>query len=64
MPDSAKTWPHLEHISDEIASLQSCGVGLLIGYNCPQALVPRKVLSSREHQPFATKKEVWNQIID
>lgn len=60
---TAKSWPHLQHISDEIAPLQSCDVGLLIGYNCPQALVPRQVVSGEERQPFALKTDLgWSVI--
>ena len=62
-PNTAQAWPHLEHLSDEIAPLQSCDIGLLIGYNCPQALVPREVVSGREHQPFAIKTDLgWSVI--
>lgn len=62
-PNTAKAWPHLEHISDEIAPLQSCDVGLLIGYNCPQALVSRQVVAGEEHQPFALKTDLgWSVI--
>lgn len=38
--ETARIWPHLEHIADKLAPRQSCDVGLLIGYNCPQALLP------------------------
>ncbi|KAG1925179.1 hypothetical protein F2P79_025716 [Pimephales promelas] len=46
--ETAKSWSHLEHIADEIAPLQSCDIGLLIGYNCPQALVPRQVVAEKK----------------
>ena len=62
-PDTAKAWPHLEHIADEIAPQQSCDVGLLIGYNCAQALVPRQVVPGEEHQPFAQKTDLgWSVV--
>ena len=62
-PETAKAWPHLEHIADEIAPHQSCDVGLLIGYNCPQALVPRQVVSGEENQPFALKTDLgWSAV--
>lgn len=57
-PETAKSWPHLEHIADEIAPQQSCDVGLLIGYNCPQALVPRQVVPGEENQPFAQRTDL------
>lgn len=33
-PDVAKTWPYLHAIVDELMPLNSCEIGLLIGYNC------------------------------
>lgn len=36
-----------------MAPLQDCEVGLLIGYNCLQALLPREVMSGKEHEPYA-----------
>lgn len=62
-PETAKAWPHLEHIADEIAPQQSCDVGLLIGYNCPQALVPRQVVRGKENQPFAQRTDLgWSVV--
>ncbi|KAI4889683.1 hypothetical protein NFI96_021031, partial [Prochilodus magdalenae] len=62
-PETAKAWSHLEHIADEIAPQQSCDVGLLIGYNCPQALVPRQVVPGEENQPFAQRTDLgWSVV--
>ncbi|XP_061136382.1 uncharacterized protein LOC133155240 [Syngnathus typhle] len=62
-PETAKAWPHLEHIADEIAPLQSCDVGLLIGYNCAQALIPRQVVPGEEHQPVAQRTDLgWSVV--
>ena len=33
--------------------LQDCDIGLLIGYNCPQALAPRGCITGEDNQPFA-----------
>ena len=52
---TAKDWPHLEHLADEMSPQLDCKVGLLIGYNCSQALLPLDVLSGEEGQPFAQK---------
>ncbi|XP_019727405.1 uncharacterized protein LOC109516990 isoform X1 [Hippocampus comes] len=62
-PETAKVWPHLEHIANEIAPLQGCDVGLLIGYNCSQALVPRQVLTGKEDQPFGLKTDLGWSIV-
>ncbi|XP_045065112.1 uncharacterized protein LOC123482227 [Coregonus clupeaformis] len=62
-PETAKAWSHLEHIADEIAPLQSCDIGLLIGYNCPQALVPRQVVAGEENEPFAQRTDLgWSVV--
>ncbi|KAK0134384.1 hypothetical protein N1851_030041 [Merluccius polli] len=63
-PETAMAWPHLEHIAHEIAPLQKCDVGLLIGYNCPQALLTRQVVSSKEDNlPFASRTDLgWSVV--
>ncbi|KAJ8021511.1 hypothetical protein HOLleu_38745 [Holothuria leucospilota] len=33
----AESYPHLERIADQIPPPQDCDVGLLIGYDCPEA---------------------------
>ncbi|XP_062597834.1 uncharacterized protein LOC134259249, partial [Saccostrea cucullata] len=43
---------HLKELSNELPPLQLCEVGLLIGYNCPQALVPKRILTGNENQPY------------
>ena len=43
--ESANKWPHLADIADELPPKQKCEIGLLIGYDCPRALTPRKVVS-------------------
>ncbi|KAK3545764.1 hypothetical protein QTP70_011831, partial [Hemibagrus guttatus] len=61
--ETAKIWSHLEHLQDEIAPLQDCEVGLLIGYNCSQALLPKEVVSSQEHQPYAQRTDLGWSIV-
>lgn len=43
---------HLKELTNELPSLQSCEVGLLIGYNCPKALAPIRTLMGRDNQPY------------
>ena len=43
---TATLWPHLEHLEQEMSPELDYEVGLLIGYNCPQALLPRDVISA------------------
>ena len=61
--EAAKQWPHLEVIVDELPPIQSCEVGLLIGYNCPQALLPREILSGDQNQPFAQRTDLGWSIV-
>jgi hypothetical protein len=49
----ARSYQHLEPISDCFPELDSCKVGLLIGYNCSQALLPLQVVRAGESDPFA-----------
>lgn len=61
IPRTARAWSHLEHLADEIAPLIDCDVGLLIGYNCSQALLPREIVSGKDDEPFAVKTDLgWN----
>lgn len=57
-PETARTWPHLEHLAEHIAPPKKCEIGLLIGYNCSQALVPREVVCDENNQPFVQKTDV------
>ncbi|KAG1940147.1 hypothetical protein F2P79_016875 [Pimephales promelas] len=63
VPETAKAWPHLEHLADYIAPQKDCEIGLLIGYNCPQALMPREVVCGEESQPFAQKTDLGWSIV-
>lgn len=56
--ETAKAWSHLNHLQDEIAPLQDCEVGVLIGYNCSQALLPREVVFGQDHQPYAQRTDL------
>ena len=48
----AKNWKHLRLIEDEMHDLFDCKVGLLIGYDCSQALTPRGVLAGGNDEPY------------
>ncbi|KAE8291618.1 hypothetical protein D5F01_LYC08974 [Larimichthys crocea] len=62
-PKTARAWTHLEHLADEIAPLIDCDVGLLIGYNCSQALLPREIVSGKDEEPFAVKTDLGWSIV-
>lgn len=50
--NTVKDWDHLKPLEGELPPLQSCEVGLLIGYNCPQALAPCKILMGKVNKPY------------
>ena len=52
-PEMAQQWPHLKHIANELMPVSEYEVGLLIGYNCPKALVPREVIPHVHNSPYA-----------
>ncbi|XP_067332746.1 uncharacterized protein [Channa argus] len=60
---TARAWPHLEHLAEEIAPLIDCDVGLLIGYDCSQALLPREVVAGKDNEPFAQRTDLGWSII-
>lgn len=62
-PEIAKAWPHLQHLAEHVAPLLDCEIGLLIGYNCPQALMPREVVCGEENQPYAQKTDLGWSIV-
>jgi hypothetical protein len=50
--NTIKDLPHLQGIAIELPPLQSCEIGLL---NCPQALVPVKLLRGRDDESYAVR---------
>ncbi|KAL6481772.1 hypothetical protein MHYP_G00098520 [Metynnis hypsauchen] len=61
--ETARKWPHLEQLADKIPPPLDCEVGLLIGYNCQQALLPREILSGKENQPYAQRTDLGWSIV-
>ena len=62
-PDIARQWDHLKNVADSIPNRQSCDVGILIGYNCAQALAPREVISGEGNKPFAVRTDLgWSMV--
>jgi len=62
-PEMAQRWPHLSHIATQLMPLQNIDVGILIGYDCSQALIPREVVTSPGHGPFAQRTDLGWGII-
>ena len=61
--ETAKNWNHLRSIANEIPPLLDCDVGLLIGYNCSQALVPQEVITGNDDEPFAVRMDLGWSIV-
>jgi hypothetical protein len=62
-PEKASRWEHLSCVASELPPLQSCEVGLLIGYNCSQAFIPRQTVIGQDHEPFAYRTDLGWGII-
>lgn len=61
--ETADKWPHLQDIAQDMSALQGCEVGLLIGYNCPKALVPTQVVTGTNAEPYAIRTDLgWSVI--
>ncbi|CAI5694724.1 unnamed protein product [Oreochromis niloticus] len=61
--ETARHWNHLKAIADDIPPHLDCEVGLLIGYNCSQALAPRQVILGRDNEPYAVRTDLGWSII-
>ncbi|XP_039547080.1 uncharacterized protein LOC120492862 [Pimephales promelas] len=61
--ETAKRWRHLEVIANEMPVRMDCGVGLLIGYDCSRALMPRQVITGGDEEPYAIKTDLGWSII-
>ncbi len=61
--ETAKRWRHFAAIADQIPPLLSCEVGLLIGYNCPRSLIPRRVITGTDDEPFAILTDLGWSIV-
>ena len=58
-PEMAARWAHLERIKTKLTPHHSnVEVGLLIGANCPRALIPQKVIPGQGDEPYAQRTEL------
>ena len=53
--ETAERWPHLQRIAKELPSLLDIDIGLLIGYDCTDALEPIDRIPSANNGPFALR---------
>ncbi|XP_068089941.1 uncharacterized protein [Hyperolius riggenbachi] len=61
--ETANKWNHLAVISHEVPPLMDCGVGLLIGYDCSRAFVPRQIITGNDYEPYAIKTDLGWSIV-
>ena len=55
-PETVKNYPYLKRIASQIHEyLPGSTVGLLIGFNCPQAIEPKDFVASEQGGPYAIK---------
>ena len=59
----AKNREHLGSIEDEMLDRFVCNVGLLVGYDCSQALTPRDVLAGGNNEPYGIKTDLGWSIV-
>jgi hypothetical protein len=57
-PNVANHWPYLRPIVNHLMPKTDCPIGVLIGYNCPRALMPREVIPSVGDGPFAQRTDL------
>ena len=50
--ETARKWSHLQHIADEMSPILDVEVGILISYDCTEALNPINNIRSTEGAPF------------
>lgn len=61
--ETAKKWPHLLSIANEMPDLLDCPIALLIGYDCARALKPREVIPGKDYDPYAIKTDLGWSIV-
>ena len=62
-PEVAKSWPHLRPIADHIMPIADCEIGLLIGYNCARAMMPREVIPPDGEGPYGQRTDLGWSIV-
>ncbi|XP_041434751.1 uncharacterized protein LOC121399034 [Xenopus laevis] len=61
--ETAQKWKHLSVISHKITPLKEYRVGLLIGYDCSKALMPRQIITGGDDEPYAIKTDLGWSIV-
>jgi len=57
-------WPHMVKIAHKLLPLDTCEMGLMIGYDCPYALLPREVIPPPDGTvPYEQKTDLGWSIV-
>ena len=56
-------WSHLKPLKGQIPPPFKCGIGLLIGHNCWQALIPRQTSVGKNDEPFGVRTDLGWSIV-
>ena len=54
-PEMTDRWPHLKPMAQNLMPISDIDIGLLIGYDCPRALYPTKLIPPIGDSPFAQR---------
>ena len=55
--------PHLRSIADHIIPVADCEIGILIGYNCTRAMMPREVIPPDGEGPYGQRTDLGWSIV-
>ena len=61
--NTAARWSHLHSLRDKIPELQKFKIGMLIGYNCTEAIKPISVISGAVNEPYGVETHIGWSII-
>ena len=61
--NTAARWSHLHSLRDKIPELQNIEIGMLIGYNCTEAIKPISVISGALDEPYGVETHIGWSIV-
>ena len=61
--NTAARWSHLHSLRDKIPELQKFKIGMLIGYNCTEAIKPISVISGAVDEPYGVETHIGWSIV-
>ena len=61
--NTAARWSHLHSLRDKIPELQNIEIGMLIGYNCTEAIKPISVISGAVDEPYGVETHIGWSIV-